>query len=153
MSQKNNQTISLKKATLEDIDKYLVIEKSVIGPRTYSGITDKDEAKEEFQNNQIYFIKKDGKIVGTIQYEIKSLDHAYLSGLAIDPRFQRQGIGRKAIKLILQELKDIKRISIITHPDNAVALKLYQSFGFIIESRKENYYGDGEPRLMLVLQK
>ena len=84
---------------------------------------------------------------------MKSLDHAYLSGLAIDPRFQGQGIGREASKLILNKLKDIKRINIITHPDNAVALKLYQSLGFIIESRKENYYSDGEPRLVLVLRK
>ncbi len=153
MTQKNNQTISLEKATVKDIDQYLAIEKSVIGPKTYSGIKNENEAKEEFQNNQIFFIKKDGKIIGTIQYEMKSPDHAYISGLVIDPRFQGQGIGREASKLILNKLKDIKRIDIITHPDNAVALKLYQSLGFIIESRKENYYGDGEPRLVLVLEK
>ncbi len=153
MLQKNNQTISLEKATAKDVDQYLAIEKSVIGPKTYSGITDENEAKEEFQNNQVFFIKKDGEIVGTIQYEIKSSDHAYLSGLAIDKRFQGQGIGREAVKLILNKLKNIKRIHIVTHPDNLAALKLYQSLGFIMESRKENYYGDGEPRLTLVLQK
>ncbi len=153
MSQKNNQTILLEKVTVKDIDQYLAIEKSVIGPKTYSGIKDENEAKEEFRNNQIYFIKKDGKIVGTIQYEMKSHDHAYLSGLVIDPHFQGQGIGCEASKLILNKLKNMKRINVVTHPDNAAALKLYQSLGFIIESRKENYYGDGEPRLVLVLEK
>ncbi len=153
MSQKNNQTISLEKATVKDVDQYLTIEKSVIGPKTYSGITVEDKAKEEFQTNQVYFIKKDSKIVGTIQYEMKSPDHAYLSGLVVDPRFQGQGIGREASKLILQELKDMKRVDLITHPHNTRALMLYLSLGFVIESWKDDYYGDGEPRLVLSLEK
>jgi len=43
-----------------------------------------------------------------------------------------------------------KRIELVTHPDNP-ALKLYESLGFTVESRKENYWGDGEPRLVLAI--
>ena len=146
---KGNQKISLVLATPEDVNQYLAIEKSVVGPKTYSGITGEDEAKEELKNNQVYFIKKDGKIVGTIQYEMKGQGHAYLSGLVICPRFQGQGIGREASKRILQKLKNMKRIDLVTHPRNTRALMLYLSLGFAIESWKDNYYGDGEPRLLL----
>lgn len=86
-------------------------------------------------------------------YEIKGPEHAYLSGLVIDPSFQGRGIGREVLSMILDKLKDFKRIDLVTHPDNVRALKLYQSLGFVVEARKENYYDDGEPRLVLALIK
>ena len=50
---------------------------------------------------------------------------------------------------VLEEFRDVKRIDLVTHPDNIKAIALYQSLGFAIESRKENYYGDGEPRIVM----
>lgn len=112
---------------------------------------EESEWVEAFDNGPIYLIEKDGIVVGNISYEKKSDDHVYISGLAIDSRFQNQGIAREVLGQILESLKDIERIDLVTHPENTVALKLYQSLGFVIESRKENYYGDGEPRLVLAL--
>ena len=77
-------------------------------------------------------------------------DVAYISYMVVDPAYQGRGVARKALISVLEELKGKRRIELVTHPDNAKALKLYQSLGFIVEGRKENYYGDGEPRLMLV---
>jgi ribosomal protein S18 acetylase RimI-like enzyme len=37
----------------------------------------------------------------------------------------------------------------VAHPENEIALGLYMSLGFEIESRQENFFGDGEPRLVL----
>jgi len=54
---------------------------------------------------------------------------------------------------LLEKFKNTERIDLAAHPDNFRAIKLYQSLGFAIESRKENYYGDGEPRLILVKNK
>jgi len=142
-------SISLQKASEQDLETYLEIEKSVAGDKTYSAITDKDEALEELKNNVVYFIKKDEEIVGSVAYELKGEDHAYLSGLVIKPEFQGQGLAREALVKILEELKGVKRIDLVTHPDNIKALKLYTSLGFDIEGRKENYFGDGEPRVIL----
>ena len=36
---------------------------------------------------------------------------------------------------LLKKFKSTKRIDLVTHPDNKAALRLYQSFGFIVESR------------------
>ena len=150
---KRKEIISLERTTVKDVGQYLDIEKSVAETKVYSGITDEEEARKEFKTNRIFFIKKKGKRVGTIQYEIKSPDHVYLSGLVINPRFQGQGIGRSAIKRILKKLRNIKRVDLVTHPHNTRALMLYLSLGFVIESWKENYYGDGEPRLVLSREK
>ncbi len=145
--------IHLKKAEISDISALLEIEKSVAGTKIYSPMLTESEWLEEFKKGVIYLIQKDGVAVGSISYEKKGEDNAHISGLAVDPKFQGQGIAKEALTQLLQELKDMKRIDLVTHPDNVKALKLYESLGFKVESRKENYFGDGEPRVVLVLGK
>ena len=143
--------ITFQKATIADADTFIELEKKVMGVKMYSGITDKDEARSEIKNNEVYFIKKDSKIIGSTEYQIKSPGHAYMGGLVIDPSFQGQGIARKAIEFRLDKLKDMKRIDLVTHPHNSKIIRMYLSYGFIIEAWEDNYYGDGEPRLVLGL--
>jgi len=145
--------ITFKKVTIEDVDKFIEIEKTAVGLKVYSGITDREEAKEEIKNNEVYFIMKDNEIVGSTEYQIKSPDHGYLGGLVVLPNFQGQGIAHEAAKFRLEKLKDMERIDLVTHPRNSKIITLYLSLGFYIESWKDNYYGDGEPRLVLVRQK
>lgn len=145
----------LVKALKEDIGVLIEIEKLVAGQKTYSAMLTMEEWLEQFnkENNKIFFVKRGEEVLGEVSYEIKEPGHAYIDGLVIKPNFQGQGIGREVMKIILEELKDFKRIDLVTHPDNTAAVKLYQSMGFIVESRKENYFDDGEPRLVLVLNK
>lgn len=148
-----NNFASLKEALTSDISTLLEIEKSVSGTKIYSPMLDKNEWEKELKKGKVYLIEKNNNIVGSVAYEQKNLDYVYISGLAIKPIFQGQGIAREVLIKLLQELKITKRIYLVTHPDNLVALKLYQNLGFVIESRKENYFGDGEPRLVLILRK
>jgi [ribosomal protein S18]-alanine N-acetyltransferase len=73
----------------------------------------------------------------------------YISGLVVTPPFQGRGIARKVLTMLFEQFKHFPRIDLVTHPDNTSALKLYHSLGFVTESRVENYFGDGEPRLVL----
>ena len=146
-------TLSFRRATISDVSILLGLEKSVSGKNTYSPMLEESEWKEELQNNTVYLIERDNIVVGNVSYEKMDNDRAYISGLVVDPRFQSRGIARGAIMQVLEELKDFKRIDLVTHPENHIALGLYHSLGFVTESRQENYYGDGEPRLVLVLQK
>lgn len=50
---------------------------------------------------------------------------------------------------ILEKCKGADRVDLVTHPENRSALELYSSLGFKVEARQENYFGDGEPRLVL----
>lgn len=142
--------ITLKPATFEDVETLLALKQKMSGLKTYSVMTDPEEQRNELQHTVTYLIEKDGLVVGSVSYEIKSEGHVYLSDLIIDPAYQRQGLGREAMTRVLKELEQIERIDLVTHPDNISALNLYLSLGFQVESRKENYYGDGEPRLVLV---
>lgn len=144
--------IILKKATIEDIPKLIEVEKRVMGPKTYSGIDNEKEWLDEFgkQNQTIFLILKDNKVVGDVSYEKNADGSVYFSGLVVDPKFQGMSIGRKATEIILEEVKDAKKIYLVTHPENMPAIKLYSSLGFVVKEQKENYYGDGQPRVLMV---
>ncbi|MBI2278938.1 MAG: GNAT family N-acetyltransferase [Candidatus Brennerbacteria bacterium] len=149
----DGEKISFEKATVEDVDQFVTLEKKVVGLKTYSGITGKEEAKTEIEQNEVYFIKKEDKVVGTTEYQIQGPDAAYLGGLVVDPEFWGQGIARQAIEFRLDKLRDIKRVWLVTHPHNSKIIRLYLSYSFIVEAWKDNYYGDGEPRLVLARER
>lgn len=147
---KENQELSLKKATAVDVEDYLRLERAVATSKTYSGVLTETEALQEFKENEVYLIYADGKLVGSVGFQRKAPNRVYISGLVVHPDFQGRGIGREVIGVVLEKLKDTKRMEIVVHPENERALNMYKSFGFKVEERREDYYGDGEPRLVLV---
>ncbi len=152
-NQEQLSVISLKSATIDDLPTLLKLEQSVSGTNLYSPMLEEEEWKEELSKNHVFLIENQNQIIGNISYEKKNPEYVYISGLVIDPTFQSKGFGKKALLTLLEELKDVDRVDLVTHPDNINALKLYQSLGFVIESRKENYFDDGEPRITLALVK
>lgn len=143
--------MELIRATTKDIQTLLEIEKTTIGLKLYSGYFDEKEVEEYVKNSIVYLIKNNNDIVGSISYDVMDSDHVDISGLVVKPEFQKQGMARMAMELLFEKLKDYKKLSLCVHPDNH-ARKLYESFGFKVESCKENYFGDGEPRLIMVKQ-
>lgn len=141
--------MKLERATIQDVQKLLEIEKTTIGLKIYSGYFNEKEIEEWISNDVVYIIKNHDAIIGSISYEIKNENHVYISGLVIKPEFQKKGFAKKAMELLFDKLKDYKKLTLCVHPDNH-ALKLYESFGFKAESRKENYFGDGEPRVLMI---
>lgn len=139
--------------TENDVGIFIELEKKVSDLYLYSSITNPNEVKEEIKNNECFLIKKDGIIIGSTEYQIKSPEEVYLGGLVIDPAYQGQGIARKAAEFRLDKVKNAKRIWLVTHPHNSRIIRLYLSLGFVIESWKDNYYGDGQPRLVLAREK
>jgi ribosomal protein S18 acetylase RimI-like enzyme len=145
--------IELVRATAQDVEAYIELEKSVAGASTYSALLTPEEVSEEFSKCIVYLVKEGNQIVGSVSYEMKDPDHAYISGLVVTPARQHQGIGKAALLKVLEELKDVRTIDLVTHPDNTSSVGLYESLGFVIGERKENYFGDSEPRIMMTLEK
>lgn len=146
-------SFTYERATEKDADAFLELERSAEGSPTYSPTIDPAEALTEIENNVVYFIREDAEIVGSVMYEMKALDHAYISGLIVRPDMQNRGIGKEAMGKVLDELKDVPTIDLVTHPDNTRAIQLYESLGFTRGERMENYFGDGEPRVVMTLNK
>lgn len=97
----------------------------------------------EYQPRAIYC---DGQPAGFLLYDIASGDVPGNYGiyrLMVEHSRQGRGIGRRALELLLAELRaqpDAHRISICYHPDNAVARALYLACGFT----EVGIDGDGE---------
>ncbi len=144
--------VTLRSATATDVSRYVEIEQRV-GSRTYATITDPEEALGEINKGSMYMIEVDGAVVGRVAYERKDDGSVYLSDLVIEPAYQNRGLGRVALAKVLEEVGDAKKVWLVTHPDNANAIHLYESFGFAQTGRKEDYFGDGEPRIILTLSR
>jgi [ribosomal protein S18]-alanine N-acetyltransferase len=141
--------MKLIEATIKDAPTLLEIEKTTIGLKVYSGYFTEEEIRDEYLKNEtVYLMENDGIIVGSISFEVKDDGHACVGGLVVKTEFQKQGFAKQAMSLLLEKLKNFRKLSLVVHPDNH-AVKLYESFGFVVQSREENYFGDGEPRLIM----
>ncbi|MDB5746495.1 MAG: family N-acetyltransferase [Massilia sp.] len=79
----------------------------------------------------------DGSPAGFALYDVTGNDepgHYAIYRLMVDYPRQNQGIGRRAMELLLSEIRgcaDARRITICYKPDNATARGFYASVGFI----------------------
>ena len=125
------------------------MEKSVSGSKLFHPITDESEVRAYISESSVLIVRLDGCAVGIVSYAIESSGDAHIMGLITSPQHQRLGIATKAMEFVLARLGKIKRAYLTVHPENTPAIKLYEKLGFKVEGRKENYFGDGEPRLIL----
>jgi ribosomal-protein-alanine N-acetyltransferase len=77
-----------------------------------------------------------GDIVG-YQMSTSAFDSAHLARLAVDPRWQRRGVGRRLVEDMLENFSaiGIMSFSVNTQASNLQSLSLYHSLGFEREDR------------------
>ncbi|WP_199611732.1 GNAT family N-acetyltransferase [Flocculibacter collagenilyticus] len=86
---------------------------------------------EGYETRAIY---RDDKVVGFFMWVKESIEKISIWRFMVDSQHQNQGIGRKALTIALDEIKQVpklKEIEICYQPDNPVAGDFYGSFGFI----------------------
>ncbi len=81
----------------------------------------------------IYF---EGEVVGFAMYNTikEELDSYWIWRIMVDERFQGQGIGEEATRLIIKDMKGFKecrRIAVAYVGGNEGAAKLYKKLGFV----------------------
>ncbi len=79
------------------------------------------------------------------------LDEAHITVLAVDPHYQRRGLGKWLLVNLLADAGEraLTRATLEVRPSNSRALALYESFGFETLGRRRRYYADGEDALIL----
>lgn len=88
------------------------------------------------------------------------LDEAHITVLAVDPRYQRRGLGQWLLVNLLMDACEyqtpdptdpltLTRATLEVRPSNSRALVLYETFGFEPLGRRRHYYSDGEDALIL----
>lgn len=70
------------------------------------------------------------------------LDEATLFNIAVDPAFQRQGLGKMLLLHLIAELekRNVLTLWLEVRASNAAAIALYESLGFNEATVRRNYY-------------
>ncbi len=93
-------------------------------------------------------------IVGFAAFH-RVLDEAELRNMAVDPAYQRQGVGRELLaqarpRLLEQGVRDVY---LEVRASNLPAQQLYYSAGFLLSSRRKDYYSNPrEDALVMALE-
>lgn len=93
-------------------------------------------AHKEMQPRAIY---ADDQMVGFVMYARDPDDGQwYINRFMIDQKHQAKGYGREALRILIDQLRNegVNSVDIIHKPDNHVAIKLYQEFGFRLTNEK-----------------
>ena len=139
--------ITLKKCKESDWKMVEKMEKAAKS-RLFSPYEGEEKIKEYIRKSEVYLILKEDDPIGTVSYEVKKDGHITFNGLIVLPKYRNKGIGSIAIQKALKRAGN-RKAELIVHPENAIALIIYLKLGFRIKNWKDNYFGDGEPRLIL----
>lgn len=80
-----------------------------------------------------------------------SVPEMEILNLAVAPERRRQGLGRRVLLMVLQVARKMgmQKVSLETRQNNAAAIALYESAGFVTVGRRPRYYPDtGEDALI-----
>lgn len=144
--------IQFKKVELEDWGLLQTLEEAA-ATSMFATCDGEEGYKKYIRESTVYFIVDElGKHVGSIAYKTQADGAVVINGLTVNPEKQGQGVAKQAMEKLLNEIGN-KDIVLTVHPGNTPALLIYLRLGFVITDWKENYFGDGEPRLYLQRKK
>ena len=146
---KEEYKLDFEALNLQWIKKYFRVEeedrKILENPKSY--VIDK--------GGQIFFAINDGKAIGTAAMVLVEERIFELSKMAVDPKYQGLGIGRRIIDECIKFAKNHKaqEIFLITNDKLLPALELYRSSGFELdENYDDNRYERGNTKMKLSLR-
>ncbi|MFV8450275.1 GNAT family N-acetyltransferase [Vibrio campbellii] len=75
----------------------------------------------------------------------------WILSLAVDSQHRGKGIARSLVENAIAKVSSGSIVKLTVDPNNAPAYKLYNSLGFKVLEKEEDYFGDGEARLVMAL--
>jgi len=75
-------------------------------------------------------------------------DDRHVAELVVAPAFRREGRGRRLLRHVCRVADG--RVTLLVHPDNEPARRLYTSVGFDVIDRRPGFYDDADALVMAV---
>ena len=141
--------ISFVQAVPSDAQSFIALQEQATDRKLWGPIDGPERALREIAENTLLLLRAGDETVGSVAYRVRPDRSVYISNVIVAPSARGQGYARSALSFVLEMNRGAPRVDLVTHPENEPALQLYRSLGFAVESRKDNYFGDGEPRLVL----
>lgn len=84
---------------------------------------------------------EDGRLLGYVGM-MHVLDEGYVSNVAVDPLFRRQGVGDRLIRSLVERCKalGLSFVTLEVREHNEPAIRLYGRHGFLPVGRRKHYY-------------
>jgi ribosomal protein S18 acetylase RimI-like enzyme len=103
--------------------------------------------KEAYEDSTTFAeLDESGAVVGFVSIQ----DNGYILFLGVDPQLREQGIGRHLIEHGTNTISSRAKTCHV-RVSNTGALAFYQSVGFVVSHRVEEYYEDGDDAFYLLL--
>ena len=139
----------LRRAVATDVDLVVAFETEVMDEKLYGKPLDHAAATSEIETNAYYLHLSEGRVVATGAIRRREDGSAYLSNIAVHPNARRTGLARAMLGHLLALSDGATSVDLAVHPDNQAACALYVSLGFTPTHIHENFFVDGEPRMVM----
>jgi ribosomal-protein-alanine N-acetyltransferase len=92
---------------------------------------------------------EDGMMIGFVAGEPRSSKREFwIATIAVDPRYQRRGIGRRLLRAC-EEQAQLHQLKLTVRISNQPAISLYEKEGYRTMDIWKGYYVDGEDGLVM----
>lgn len=95
-----------------------------------------DDIKKDIEQKEVYLCEIDNIAIGAVRFELLGSQTAYLSRLAVHPRYQSFGVGKLLIEKVKQECCALNVSAIALHTAACMpsVVALYEKNGYFVHS-------------------
>lgn len=140
--------INVRKMEFRDIKKVVELEEKYL----LESLGEKLLASELSEKNNgvsFYVIENDDVVIGYIgRYYF--FQEAEVLNFVVDESYQRQGYGQKLFDKMVEDMKDVKKITLEVRASNIKGINFYTKNGFKQVGVRKKYYKNGEDALLLL---
>lgn len=106
------------------------------------------EVLDYLEGCEVYGVFDEKQAVGYFGFKLHEDDKVELKSIALLPEYQGKGIGKRMMERVQSDVGQ-KIIWLVVHPENVGAIASYMKSGFIPSGWKDDFFGDGQPRLVM----
>lgn len=140
--------VNVRKMEFRDIKKVVELEEKYL----LESLGEKLLASELSEKNNgvsFYVIENDDVVIGYIgRYYF--FQEAEVLNFVVDESYQRQGYGQKVFDKMVEDMKDVKKITLEVRASNIKGINFYTKNGFKQVGVRKKYYKNGEDALLLL---
>lgn len=140
--------VNVRKMEFRDIKKVVELEEKYL----LESLGEKLLASELSEKNNgvsFYVIENDDVVIGYIgRYYF--FQEAEVLNFVVDESYQRQGYGQKLFDKMVEDMKDVKKITLEVRASNIKGISFYTKNGFKQVGVRKRYYKNGEDALLLL---
>lgn len=140
--------VNVRKMEFRDIKKVVELEEKYLleslGKKLLAS-----ELSEKNNGVSFYVIENDDVVIGYIgRYYF--FQEAEVLNFVVDESYQRQGYGQKLFDKMVEDMKDVKKITLEVRASNIKGINFYTKNGFKQVGVRKKYYKNGEDALLLL---